>query len=858
MRVYRALLRLYPASFRAEYGRELAEAFVLRRGDARGPLALLVSIGLALADVIPNAAGAHWDILKQDLHYTSRALRRTPGFALTAILVVALGVGANGAAFSVATFVLLPRLPFAHPEALVKVWERTPGFGRLELSPANFKDWKAGARSFSAMGAMSATAVNLTGGGEPQRVGAAAFTVDVFPILGRAALLGRTFVASDTVAGRSVVLSYDLWQTHFGADVGVVGKTVELDGMPYSVIGVMPQDFRYPNRDAQLWTTLQFAAEDLTDRSNNYLQGVARLNDGATLESARAELAVIATQVHRQYPKETETTAANVYRVADELSDRNRLLLLALCGAALCILLLACANVANLLLVRAISREREIAVRTALGAGRERLLRQLVTESALLVLSGVVAGFILARLSVPMLTMLVPNTLPIVQSPPLNTRALLIAGLVVALVGIGFGVVPALRGATKGIDALRDGGRSGGGRRQRVRSVLVMIEVMASVVLLITCGLLMRAMWRLQSLDPGFRTENVLTLRTALAWPRYQDPAVRERFYNSVLSGVRSLPNVSSAAYVTGLPMAMAGGTWNATLPGQSAAHDGSNGASLRFATSQYFSTMSIPLQRGRDIAATDDANHPFVSVVSESFVKKYWPHQDPIGQRFNFALHERTVVGVVGDVRVRGFEQPSEPQVYLPTQQVESGNVVFYTPKDLVVRSTSGAAVLLPEIRRFVREADPQQPISNVAPLADVVATQTASRAAQLRVLELLAAIALLLATVGIHGLLSFAVSRRRQEIGVRVALGAQSSTILSMFLREGLLLGLGGLLPGVLVAYAAGRAMQALLVGIRPGDPVTIVAGVALCGSATLVGCLRPAFRASRVDPSIALRAE
>jgi putative ABC transport system permease protein len=858
MRFYRALMWLYPASFRLEYGDELVRTFAARRTGASGPMSWLATIWLAIADVLPNALATHWDILKQDLHYTVRALRRTPGFALTAVLVVALGVGANAAAFSVATFVLVPRLPFPHAERLVKVWESAPAFGRLELSPASLKDWKAGTSSFAAMGAVQTTAVNLSGGGEPQRVGAAAVTADVFPILGRAAALGRTFAPSDTVAGRSVVLSYDLWQTQYGADNTVLGKTVELDGTPYTVIGVMPRDFFYPNRDAQLWTTLAFPADAFSDRGNNYLQGIARLAPGVTVEGARAELAVLATQLHRQFPKDNETVAANVYRVSDELGDRNRLLLLALCGAALCILLLACANIANLLLVRAIGREREIAVRTALGAGRERLLRQLVTESALLVAFGVAAGLLVARLTMPGLARLVPNNLPIAETPPLNLAALFGAGLLVTLVGIGFGVAPSLWRTGGGLDALRDGARAGGGRRQRVRSMLVMIEIMASVVLLITSGLLMRATWRLQSLDPGFRTDNVLTLRTALPWPKYQDPVVRERFYTTVLSGLRSLPGVSSAAYITGLPMAMGGGIWNATLPGQPAAHDGSNSAGLRFATSQYFSTLGIPLKHGRDISPTDDASHPFVAVVSESFVKRYWPNQDPIGQRFNFAMHERTVIGIVGDVRVRGFEQTSEPQVYIPSQQVEAGNVIFYTPKDLAIRSTASAAILLPEIRRLVREADPRQPISNVQTLAEVVASQTAARVAQLRVLEILATIALLLATVGIHGLLSFAVSRRQQEIGVRVALGAQQSKILAMFLREGLLLGLGGLLPGVLIAYAAGRGMETLLAGIRPADPLTVVVGVLLCGSATLVGCLRPAFRASRVDPSYALRAE
>jgi putative ABC transport system permease protein len=385
-----------------------------------------------------------------------------------------------------------------------------------------------------------------------------------------------------------------------------------------------------------------------------------------------------------------------------------------------------------------------------------------------------------------------------------------------------------------------------------------MVEVMASVVLLISSGLLMRAMWQLQSQDPGFRAEGVLTLRTALPGATYGDPRVRYEFYTRVLSRVRALPGVSSAAYITGLPMGMRGGIWPVVVNGQPATRTATNSAALRQATPGFFSTLGIPLRRGRDIAETDDATRPSVAVVSESFAKRYWPNEDPMGKRFTFALREREVVGIVADVRWRGLEQPSEPQVYVPPKQVDSLSLLYYAPKDLVMRTSASVAQLMPEIRRIVREADPHQPISNVQMLTDVVAANTASRAAQLRVLEILAAIALLLATVGIHGLLSFTVSKREQEIGVRVALGAKPSGILSMFLREGILLSVGGILPGVAIAYAAGRGMGALLAGVAPSDPLTVVVGVTLCAGATILGSLRPALRASRTDPIAALRAE
>jgi putative ABC transport system permease protein len=673
-------------------------------------------------------------------------------------------------------------------------------------------------------------------------------------------LIGRAFNAADTVTWQSVILSYELWQTQFGADPRILGARIDLDGTPYTIVGVMPSSFHFPTRDIALWTTMSFDADAFTDRANNYLDVVGRLRDGATLESARGEADVIFARLRREFPKDNESTGANIRPMADDLSARSRLLLLALCGAALCILLLACANLANLLLARAASREREIAVRAALGAGRERLVRQLVTESVVLAIVGGAVGLLVAVVAVPGLARLIPDNLPIGQTPSLNVRVLLFAAATIALTGFGFGIAPALRaGGARGLAALRDGTRAGGGRRQRIRGVLVAIEVMASVVLLVSSGLLMRAMWRLQSEPTGFTTSNVLTLRTALPMPRYADPRTRQPFFASVLTDIRALPGVTSAAYVTGLPMVMRGGIWSIAVNGhESIRADATNNASLRFVTPQFFSTLRIPIKKGRDVAETDRADHPFVAVVSESFAKRYWPAENPIGKHFQVAMHDREVAGVVGDIRVRGLEQQSEPQLYLPYGQVDSGSVVFYTPKDLVVRSAPPMMTLLPEIRRIVHAADPSQPISDVRTMEAIVANETASRLGQLRVLGMLAAVALLLAAVGIHGLLSFTVSRRTQEIGVRVALGAESHQILSMVMREGLLLSLAGVIPGLAIAYAAGRGMETLLVGVRPTDPLALTVAIGVTCLTALLGCARPALRASRVDPTEALRAE
>lgn len=858
MRFYRALLYLYPSSFRAEYGEELCDAFTMRRAGSRGVLGSITGVFDALADVVPNAIAAHWDVLRQDLRYTLRGFRQAPGFAITAILVVALGVGANTAAFSVADFVLFRPLPFPQPDRLMMLWERTPGY-QMELSPGNYADWKAQSKSFSSMGAYFSYAVNLTGSGEPRRMQTARVTWDLFPTIGAHAFAGRLFAASDTVAGESLVISHDLWQTQFGSDPNVLGKNVQLDGRPHTIIGIMPPDFHFPNREIEIWKTMQFSPGDLAPRNDNYIYVVGRLRSGVTIDAARAELSLIAKRLEERFPVANKETGASITRLSDQLSDRARLLLLALCGASLCILLLACANLGNLMLARAVARERELAVRAALGAGRERLVRQIVTESILLSTLGGLASVFVAVIAVPMLARLVPTTLPIAEQPSLDPRVLVVAGILVLLTGLAFSLAPAIRAsASTTFAGLRNDSRSGGGARQRVRSVLVMIEVMASVVLLISSGLLVRAMWRLQAVDPGFHAENVLTATTALPWPKYDAPTARQPFYDKVLGDLNATPGVQAAAYISFLPMVMRGGIWPVLMNGSDATRSSENTASLRFITPQFFSALQIPVKLGRRLDESDDNSRTNVAVVSESFVKKYWPSETPIGKRFRFAGRERTVAGVVGDIRVRGLEQTSEPQVYLPYKQVDSANLIGYVPKSLVVRSTLPTSTLIPAIRRIVHEADPTQPLSDVRTMEEIVANETASRLAQLRVLMILAALALVLSAVGIHGLLSFTVSRRSREIGVRMALGAESSRVRRMVMGEGLVLALVGIVPGAALAYAAGRGMQALLVGVNPGDAATFAAAIAVCVATTVFGCLRPAVRASRVDPMSAIRAE
>jgi predicted permease len=862
MRLYRALLRLYPAGFRAEYAEDLCALFALRRTQAANPLATLALWLEAIADTCSSALLAHWDILRRDLVWSARSLRRSPAFTLTAVTVSALGIGATTAAFTLADHVLLRPLPYADSARLVKIWEDSSpsGYARDDPSPANYRDWQRLSHSFEGVAAWWTLAANLSQAGNPARLEGAGVTSGLLPMLGIQPALGRAFTAADDRPGApgTVLLSDALWRTRFGADPAIAGRTVILDSLPYTVIGVMPRSFYFPSRDAQIWLPARFAEEDFTDRSNNYLRVLAKLRPGVTLASAQAEMNAVAAAMERAWPKENKNVGARVNTMRDELSARSRMLLTALLGAALCVLLIGCTNLANLLLGRALARRKELAVRTAMGAGRERLVRQLLTESLLLAAGGGIVGILLAFAALPLLVRLVPNGLPIAETPVIDARVLLAAACITALTALGFGVFPALRAGASDLTGLREGSRGGvGGRKERLRSVLVVAEIAATVVLLVSSGLLIRALWRLQNVDPGFRTSGVLTLRSALPMPKYEKTADRARFYTRVLQEARRLPGVSGAAYISFIPLAMQGGIRPVKVPGRdldSAPHF----AMLRYVTPGYFATLSIPLRLGRDVSETDTREAPFSAVVSEGFARRYWPGQNPLGRHFEFASSDRTIVGVVGEIRARGLERESEPQVYIPYQQVADGNFIFYAPKDLVLRASAPPAALVPALRRIIAGADSEQPISDVRMLGDVVEAETEPRAVQVRALAAFALVAFLLAAVGIHGLLSFTVSSRAQEIGVRLALGAQRTDILGMILRDAARLSAAGILCGTAAAYLAGSSMRALLAGVDPADVPSFAAAIGLCVLMALTGSLIPAIRAIHIDPASAIRVE
>jgi putative ABC transport system permease protein len=523
------------------------------------------------------------------------------------------------------------------------------------------------------------------------------------------------------------------------------------------------------------------------------------------------------------------------------------------------VLVIACANLANLLLARSLAKEKELAIRLSLGANRRHILRQLLSESALLGLAGGAGAIGLAALAMPLLAQLVPNALPVSQVPPIDSRMLFFALGLTMLTIVGFGVAPAFWASrSAAIGNLRTGSRTAGSANQRARTTLVIAEVAVSVVLLACSGLLIRALWRVQGTDPGFRTENILTLRTQLPFPRYEKTAVRKQFYDNVLTQVRHLPGVTGAGYTSFLPMTWGGGILPVQVKGVSDDRRLANNASMRFITPGFFSVMEIPIKLGRDVSEADSAGRPYVAVVSESFAKRYWPEKSPIGQHFDFGFHDREVIGVVRDIRVRGLERTSEPQVYLSYQQVDDGFFPIFAPKDLVVHSSQPVEQVLPAIRQIVHNIDSEQPISNVRTVAEVIAGQTESRTVQMRVLIIFTAVAVLLAGLGIYGLLSFAVAMRQQEFGIRMALGAQQAHIFKVVLKQGVWLAAAGVLPGLLLAYLAARLLQSLLAGVNPGDALTFCAAALLCMVTALLGTLMPALRAVRADPSSVMRAE
>ncbi len=795
-----------------------------------------------------------------DLRYGLRLLRQAPAFAAIAICALALGIGANTAIFSTLDSVVLRALPYHDPDRVVMVFEDSSsiGFPHNTPAPANYFDWKAQNHVFSDMAAVRYRGATITGDGSPEQIKGQAVTANLFSVLGVTPLLGRTFSEEEDRGGAQVVvISYRLWQRRFLGDPARINQPIMLNGTKYTVIGVMPRDFVFRDQERDYWVPMHFTPADQAMRGSHYLSVVARLKPDATLERARQEMASIAKRLEQQYPDDNYRVGAVVVPMKEDLLGKTRIALLVLMAAAGCVLLIACANLASLLLARAVARKKELAVRAALGAGRGRLVRQMVTEAAMLALAGGALGLVLAQAGMTILARLVPNGLPSTAKPALDPTLLLFTLGLSLLTGLIFSVIPAVQAARASVnDALKQGGRSGADTRGRnTRDALVVIEVASALVLLTGAGLMIQTMAKLRALDIGFRPDHLLTLRTALG-PKYKDPVKGIDYLNRVLAQVQTLPAVESAAFASTLPFQSIGNTRGFKIDGGGIDLNYSPDALFRVGSANYLETMGVKLLDGRLFTESDRNESAPVLIVNETLAHHYWPKGGAIGHHIAFGRgnEPRTIVGVVADVHERGYELAMKPGVYVPITALDYD----WGPDILVLRTKGDPALLAPAVRRVIASIDPDQPVSELRTMDEIVDLNVADRQQQMTLLGAFAALALVLASIGLYGVLSYAVTQRSREIGLRMALGASAASVIRMIVARGLALTGMGLAIGLVAAWLATRAMKNLLYGVAATDRLTFAAVAGLLGFVALIACWAPARRASRVDPIVVLRDE
>jgi len=811
------------------------------------------------------------ETLLKDFRYGVRSLLQRPGFAAVAILTLALGIGANTAIFSVVNAVLLRPLPFADPDRLVMYWEDASfaGFPRNTPAAANYVDIKTQNQVFEGMAAANRRSFNLTGDGEPEKVETYAVTADFFPLMGVQPALGRAILPEEDKPGanRVVMLSNGLWQKRYGGDANIVGRQLLLSGEKYTVVGVMPAGFQFLDSKVGLYVPIAFTAQDLASRGRHYLEVVARLKPGVTVAQADAEVKTIHQRLARDFPEQAGRISGFVLPLREQLTGDIRRPLLVLSVAVGFVLLIACANIANLLLSRAASRRREMAVRAALGASRFRIVRQLLIEGLLLSAVGAVCGLLIATWSFAFLQRLIPDGLALSSKLGLDPKVLAFTLLVTLLTTVLFGLVPAFQISKIDLNlALKQGGgRSGlnaGGNR--LRSAMVVTEVALALVLLVGAGLLIQTFIKLRDQYSSLQGESVLTLRTVLPRNKYPDHAQRIAFYNQALDRVKALPGVVSAGYSTSVPLAEKGGTSGFLIEGRAIEQATAGGeaydANHRQVSTDYLKTMGIPLRRGRSFTEGDNDQAIKVAIVNETMARQFWPGEDALGKRFTMDDPAKglwiTVVGVAGDVRQMGIDEPVKAEMYFPYQQ--DNDSAFYAPRDLVIRSSGDPLNVVAAASKEIHQIDPNQPISNVRTMADVLGEETKSRSLGMTLLTIFAGLALLLATVGIYGVLAYFVVQHTQEIGVRMALGAQRGNILALVLKKGMTLTLLGVVIGLAIAFALTRLMASLLYGVGASDPLTFAGIALLLTTVAFFACYLPARRAAKVDPLVALTYE
>jgi putative ABC transport system permease protein len=812
--------------------------------------------------------------LFSDLKHGLRVLLKNPAYTAATILVLALGIGANTAIFSVVNAVLLRPLPFRDPARLVQVWhvpppKSFPGMTEFAVSAANFVDWQKQNHVFDKMAILSGSALTLTGNDQPEELQGAAVSSDFFSTMQIRPLLGRTFTADEDRPGKNhvIVLSYGLWKTRFAANPDIVNRTVNFDGQPYTIAGVMGEKFDYPDF-AQYWKPMGWTDKERVVRGEHHYLVVARLKSGITLPQAQAEMNTISSRLAEQYPDDDKGWGAVIVPLREERVAQVRPSLLILLGAVAFVLLIACANVANLVLAKTLGRRKEIAVRLALGASTGRVIQQILAETILLSTAGAALGLALAHFGIQLTVKFLAGNLPKSTEVTLDAGVLLFTLALAVTTGFLAGILPAFRLTKTNVnDALKQGlgktdSDSSGGR---TRGILVVSEVALSLMLLVGAGLMIRSLWQLAAVDAGFDHHNVLTMTMVVTGNKYSGPIDEIAFYDRVLSKVRALPGVTSAGLIDTLPITQDGSHQPVAIEGRPVqAMSEQPEVDTRSISAGYLTTMHIPLRRGRDFSSADAPDRPATAIISESMAKRFWPNEDAIGKHLTMTFNPgkvREVVGIVGDVKLTGLDAAnSDSTIYLPMSQTSVAPYEDWHSfsMQLAVRTTSQPASVTSAVTAAIHSIDPTQPLVDVMTMDDVIATSLSQRRFSMFLLAAFAVLALLLAAVGIYSVLSFAVRRRVREIGIRVALGAETKDILRLVVTEGMKPALLGLALGVAGALALGRVVASFIYGIAAYDPLTFAAVAALLATVALLASIIPAFRAARIEPTRALRDE